>query len=64
MSLHSRRPAQYSDRVFGSAAWYADFDNDPLLTVAYAISEWVIAYIGPLFWVYLAAALVTAVLGN
>jgi hypothetical protein len=31
-----------------------EFGNDALLKVAYAIAEWIITYVGPMFWICLA----------
>jgi hypothetical protein len=28
-----------------------DLSDDPLLEAAYAVSEWAITYIGPIFWI-------------
>ena len=58
MSYHAREPHHrfevfdYSDR---GLYWFGPkFADDPLLTIAYTISEWMITFVGPMFWVCLA----------
>ena len=45
----------YSEEALGR--FYRDepaFSDDPLLTIAYTISEWAITFLGPTFWMLLA----------
>ena len=41
-----------------------DFSDDPLLEAAYAVSEWAITYIGPIFWICLVYLFLVAELGR
>ena len=68
MSYHAREPDHrfqvfdYSERGLG---WFdGQFSDDPLLTIAYAISEWIITFVGPMFWVCLAYLFLVAQLGH
>ena len=68
MSYHARGPDgrfevfDYSDRGLD---WFGpQFASDPLLAIAYAISEWVITFVGPIFWVCLAYLFLVAELGH
>ena len=62
MTRRARQSADYWD-----PAWAAEdlgFPDDPALVAAYALSEWVIAVVGPLFWIFLAAGFLAAELGS
>jgi hypothetical protein len=38
--------------------------DDPVLKAAYAVSEWAIIYVGPIFWICLAYLLLVAELAR
>ena len=44
----------YSEREFGWFDRGLGFPDDALLGIAYTISEWVITFVGPMFWFCLA----------
>lgn len=64
MTRHIHKTADYSDRVLGWPDWAPRCDGDLVLKIAYTISEWAIAVVGPLFWICLAAGLLTAGFGG
>jgi hypothetical protein len=41
-----------------------DLSNDPLLETAYAVSEWAITYVGPIFWICLGCLFLVAEFGG
>jgi hypothetical protein len=41
-----------------------DLSNDPLLETAYAVSEWAITYVGPIFWICLGYLFLAAEFGG
>ena len=58
MTQFAREPYQrpsnnYSYRAADWLAKYPPFSHDPLLELAYAISEWAITFVGPIFWMCL-----------
>jgi len=68
MSYHAREPHHrfevfdYSDR---GLYWFGPkFADDALLTIAYTISEWMITFVGPMFWFCLAYLFFLAELGH
>ena len=60
MPDHAQEPydrfevCDYSDRGLDWFDRGPSFPDDALLKIAYAISEWVITFVGPMFWVCLA----------
>jgi hypothetical protein len=70
MTQHAREPAyrrefaNYADRAFGWLDNDLEFADDPLLAIAYVISEWAIMVFGPLFWICLTYLLLFAELGH
>jgi hypothetical protein len=70
MSYDAREPDHHFE-VFDCSGrgldWFdqgPDFGDDALLKIAYTISEWVIFFVGPLFWVCLAYLFLVAELGH
>jgi hypothetical protein len=59
-----RHPSNYSDRQFDWLNRQPDVSDDAVLAIAYAISEWAIDFVGPLFWICLLAAFLAAEFGN
>jgi hypothetical protein len=49
-----------SDRLYRNLG----FADDPVVRIAYAISEWVITFLGPVFWICLAYLLLVAEFGT
>jgi len=41
-----------------------DLSDDPLLEAAYAVSEWAITYLGPIFWICLVDLFLIAEFGR
>ena len=70
MPDHAREPYHrfevfdYSGREFDWFDRGPDFPDDALLKIAYTISEWVITFVGPMFWVCLAYLFLVAQLGH
>ena len=61
-SHHGFEVVDYSDRGFD---WVGpDLADDALLTFAYTISEWIITFVGPMFWVCLAYLFLLAQFGH
>ena len=64
MARHARPPTEYHDRGFIQAAENLISAEDWALAAAYAVAEWVVDYLGPFFWIALAAAFLVAELGR
>jgi hypothetical protein len=54
----------YSDRGLDWFDRGPGFPDDALLRIAYTISEWVITFVGPMFWVCLAYLFLVAQLAH
>ena len=54
------RPDQEYDRLYRNLG----FPDDSITGIAYAISEWVITWLGPMFWICLVYLLLVAEFGN
>lgn len=58
MTQHAREPAfrgksiSYLGRALGRSVTEIDH-SDPLLELAYTVSEWAITFVGPIFWMCL-----------
>jgi hypothetical protein len=70
MPDHAREP-YYRFEVFDYSEWGFDwfdrgpgFPDDALLRIAYTIADWVITFVGPMFWVCLAYLFLVAQLGH
>ncbi len=70
MDLHAQEPLcrresiDYWDREYGQRGRDLDLCEDPLLAIAYAISEWAITFVGPIFWMCLAYLFLVVELGH
>jgi hypothetical protein len=63
MARHTRSSIDYRDRGFIGTGQTPSASDDWLLAAAYALAEWAVAYLGPFFWIALAAAYLATELG-
>ena len=64
MTQYLRRYSGGADQARNQAYQATQSTGDILLQAAWVLADWVVTYIGPLFWLYLAAAFLKATLGG
>jgi hypothetical protein len=64
MSNHNRELAPHLGRSFFWPDRTPEFPNDAVLAIAYAISDGVITFVGPCFWMSLILLFLVAELGG
>jgi hypothetical protein len=64
MPNHDRELAPHLERSFFWPGGRPEFSDDALLAIAYAISDGVITFVGPCFWVSLILLFLVAELGG
>ncbi len=64
MNPYLRRYPGGADQARDQAYQAAQPTEDFLLQTAWVLADWAVAYVGPLFWLYLAAAFLKAALGG
>ena len=61
---YRRDSTDRTERVFDKAEKDLEISDDPLLAIAYIISELVILFVGPIFWICLVYFFLLAELSN
>jgi hypothetical protein len=63
MAHPARRSIDYRDRSFTGATEAPSFFENWLLAATFIVAEWAVAYLGPFFWIILAAGYLAATFG-
>jgi hypothetical protein len=62
--LYRFEATETSDQEYDRLYWNLGFLDDSAVAIAYAISEWAIALLGPVFWICLVYFLLVAEFGS